>query len=210
MIALRSAIVWLALAATTMAATLEQWVYVRLAAGETVTAVLSRDFAQIPLTVAGDVTSFTGPEGRYAIFVSGPGGTNQVLIAAIGEGQPTPPGPKPVDPVNPTPGPTPNPVDPTPPPDLADFPLEVWKHAVKVGDPDGAARIAANYAEVSRMKGDRDQLVAKLGDLNKALDLPKWNPFGVWVGKECNARGQTLPEIREVYAEIAKGLRAVK
>ena len=181
----------------------------RLADNENAT-ILSQAFTPVDTVREGNAVKFTGQPGRYAVLITR-AGTLDTLIAEI-PGKPGPT-PLPIDPVEPVvPDPiVPNPVDPAPPPtDLTGFALDVYKQAWAVGDKPMAAKLSANFMKAAASAGQsREDLVAALIQLNvSTAPGPKWVSFGKWAGSEANKRGQTLPEIRGVYKELARGLEA--
>lgn len=196
---LRVVLFLVALSHPVVGATLEHWVYVRLSDGEAAT-VLSQSFAPVSTIAEGNAVKFTGPAGRYAVLVTRAGRLD-TLIAEIGGSTPVPPSP--VDPIIP-----PEPVVPVPPPtDLTGFALEVFQKAHPIGDKVTAGKLSANFAAAAAMPGTRDDIVAALRQSNSQVAIgPKWADFGRWAGSQANQRGQTLPEIKVVYNELARGL----
>ena len=151
---------------------------------------------------------FVGPPGRYAILVFKDGMIQPPLFVQIVKGNP-----------GPTPGPTPGP-DPVDPVDPVVIPEgvagDVYREAIKIGDPAGAAKLGENYEKIASMiaagaynSSGLQQCKLDLISMNKGLGA-KWKPFGLWLGAETNKRAQTLDNARTFFEQVSIGLGAIK
>ena len=117
-------------------------------------------------------------------------------------------------PVPPGPEPGPNPPDPQPDVVPTGFAGEVYKQAKTINRHADCLRMAAVFENVSAQiaAGGLTTLEAASAELsrqNDALNLDAaWRSFGQWLSTQLGNNAQTLPQAKDIFAEVAKGLNA--
>lgn len=138
-------------------------------------------------------------EGSYEFIQAIEGETPKAIAVVVGGNVPgpKPPEPKPVDPVKPLPD---------------GFAGEVASKALGLPKAD-CLKLADNYQTVASMIAaggitKLEDAVSEITKLNQGLNLDKtlWTTFATWLGKQFDAKAQSLADARSMMRDTSTGL----